>query len=108
MLSRNIGVTITDQPIDWDVFVAAAAEAAGVPAQYMAEYYSTYECHIAGTPEQIAQGVFDHVIKLGIHQPIIQFGRTLGAAAAMPLDRAMDVFMNQIAPRVVDLARIRA
>jgi alkanesulfonate monooxygenase SsuD/methylene tetrahydromethanopterin reductase-like flavin-dependent oxidoreductase (luciferase family) len=104
MFSRNIGVTITDKPIVWDEFVADKATEAQVPTEYMHDYYNTYECHVAGTEAEVARGIVDRVLRLGIEQPIIQFGHQDHDSMRMDLAEAMGVFQERIAPRVRDMA----
>nr|MCC5640725.1 LLM class flavin-dependent oxidoreductase [Nostoc sp. CHAB 5844] len=104
MLSRNIGVTITEEPVDWDDFVREKAELAGVPVEYMHEYYNTYECHVAGTEAEVVQGIVERVLKLGIEQPIIQFGHEDEDTQRLNLSDAMSVFQERVVPRVLDMA----
>jgi alkanesulfonate monooxygenase SsuD/methylene tetrahydromethanopterin reductase-like flavin-dependent oxidoreductase (luciferase family) len=107
-LSRNIGITITQEPIDWDDFVRQSAEEAGVPTEYMSEYFRVYECHVVGTPEQVAQGIFDHTIALGINQPVIQVnsGGLKGNGDLKLFEENVKITMNEIAPRVREIASL--
>ncbi len=105
-LSRNIGITITDVPVDWDDFVCQSAEEAGVPKDYMSEYFRVYECHVVGTVEQIAQGIHDHVIALGIEQPVIQVnaGGLKSNGDIALFEKNVNITMHEIAPRVREIA----
>lgn len=103
-LSRNIGVTITEQPIAWGDFVQDKAAEANVPIEYMHDYYNTYECHIVGTVSDVANGIVNRVLKLGIEQPVIQFGHKDSDTKQMNLSEAIGVFQEQVAPRVRDIA----
>jgi alkanesulfonate monooxygenase SsuD/methylene tetrahydromethanopterin reductase-like flavin-dependent oxidoreductase (luciferase family) len=95
--SRMVNVVLTDDELDTETFLRIRSEQTDQTVEYLRDYYATYECVVAGTPEQVAAGITEHVYDLGIHQPIVMVGWLDTPAFGTDLD-ALATFGNHVLP----------
>jgi alkanesulfonate monooxygenase SsuD/methylene tetrahydromethanopterin reductase-like flavin-dependent oxidoreductase (luciferase family) len=95
--SRMVNVVLTDDELDRETFLRIRAEQTDQSVEYLRDYYETYECLVAGTPEQVAAGITEHVYELGIHQPIVMVGSLHTPAFGTDLD-ALASFGQHVLP----------
>ena len=95
--SRMVNVVLTDDELDIETFLRIRSEQTDQTVEYLRDYYATYECLVAGTPEQVAAGINQHVYALGIHQPIVMVGSLDTPAFGTDLD-ALATFGHHVLP----------
>jgi alkanesulfonate monooxygenase SsuD/methylene tetrahydromethanopterin reductase-like flavin-dependent oxidoreductase (luciferase family) len=95
--SRMVNVVLTDDELDVEEFLRIRAAQTDQTVDYLREYYATYECLVAGTPEQVAAGIIEHVYQLGIDQPIVMVGSLDTPAFGTDLD-ALATFGQHVLP----------
>lgn len=95
--SRMVNVVLTDDDLDIEAFLRIRSEQTDQSVDYLREYYATYECLVAGTPEQVAAGIAERVYDLGINQPIVMVGSLDTPAFGTDLD-ALAAFGQRVLP----------
>lgn len=104
--SRNVGITFTEKKIDHREFIRIRADLAKIPFEDMEHYFKVWERHIVGTPEMVAQELKACTIDLGFQQPVVDLGgMTLFDQPnhVEEMTRRIELFMNEVAPRVREL-----